>query len=218
MSKSVYEFWLSQDKEKLRFPILPETLDIKNSTQNETVRVSKFGELTFLDKAGAKIFSFSSFFPKDYSPLAEYSGFPSPENAIKTIEKWLDSEKPIQFLVTGTKINFKCSIDAFDHGEGQKDIGDHDFDITLKEFKMASPRKIKQKKKTQQTRPSKSSPKSHKVKRGDTLWALAGKYYSDSTQWRKIWEANKTMMIKRDKRNIRQPGHWIFPGQTLKIP
>ncbi|MCY9218931.1 LysM peptidoglycan-binding domain-containing protein, partial [Bacillus haynesii] len=45
-----------------------------------------------------------------------------------------------------------------------------------------------------------------------------GRFYGNSLQWRKIWNANKTAMIKRSKRNIRQPGHWIFPGQKLKIP
>jgi hypothetical protein len=58
----------------------------------------------------------------------------------------------------------------------------------------------------------------HTVKSGDTLWALAGKYYSKNTDWRKIWEANKSMLIARDKRNAYMQGHWIYPGQKLRIP
>ncbi|MCY8242606.1 LysM peptidoglycan-binding domain-containing protein [Bacillus haynesii] len=218
MTKSVYEFWLSQGKEKLRFPVLPEKIDVTNNTANENVQVAKFGELTFINDPNAKTISFSSYFPKKYSPLAEYKGFPSPENAIATIERWMKNKKPVRFLVTGTKINLNCSIDAFAHHEGQKDIGDRDFDITLKEYKTASPRKIKQKKKTKKKRPSKAAPKVYTVKKGDTLWHIAGRFYGNSLQWRKIWNANKTAMIKRSKRNIRQPGHWIFPGQKLKIP
>jgi nucleoid-associated protein YgaU len=60
--------------------------------------------------------------------------------------------------------------------------------------------------------------KYHTVVRGDTLWALAGRYYKRNLDWRKIWEANKAMMIKRDKRNSYMPGHWIYPGQKLRIP
>lgn len=57
------------------------------------------------------------------------------------------------------------------------------------------------------------------VKRGDTLWAIAGRHYNGkNTDWRKIWEANKDMLIKRDKRNANDHGHWIFPGQRLRIP
>ncbi len=111
-----------------------------------------------------------------------------------------------------------CSIESLKYSEGDNEIGDRDFDIVLKEYKTASPRKIKQKKKTKAKRPSKSSPKTYTVKKGDTLWDIAGRFYGKSTQWRKIWNANKTAMIKRSKRNIRQPGHWIFPGQKLKIP
>ncbi|WP_144625222.1 LysM peptidoglycan-binding domain-containing protein [Bacillus velezensis] len=218
MTKSVYEFWISQGKDRLRLPVLPEQIDISDAIQNDSVKVARFGEITFIDNPGAKEISFSSFFPKKHSPLSEYKGFPSPENAIARIDKWLKSKKPVQFLITGTKINLTCSIEAFSHSEGQKDIGDRDFEIKLKEYRTASPRKIKQKKKTKKKRPSKSAPKTYTVKKGDTLWDLAGKFYGSSMQWRKIWNANKTAMIKRSRRNIRQPGHWIFPGQKLKIP
>lgn len=218
LTKSVYEFWISQGKDKLRLPVLPDQLNISNTVQNETVKVAKFGDLTFIDEQGAKEISFSSFFPKKYSPIAEYQTFPSPENAITKIEKWMKAKKPVQFLITGTKVNLTCSIEGFSYSEGQQDIGDRTFDIQLKEYKTASPRKIKQKKKTKAKRPSKASPKTYTVKKGDTLWDIAGRFYGNSTQWRKIWNANKTAMIKRSKRNIRQPGHWIFPGQKLKIP
>ncbi|MCY8379707.1 LysM peptidoglycan-binding domain-containing protein [Bacillus haynesii] len=218
MTKSVYEFWLTQGKEKLRLPVLPEQLDVSNNLANESVKVSKFGEVTFINEPGAKRISFSSHFPKKYSPLSEYKGFLSPENAILKIEKWMKAKKPVQFLVTGTKINFTCSIENFSHREGEKDIGDRDFDLTLKEYQTASPRKIKQKKKTKKKRPSKPAPKMYTVKKGDTLWHIAGRFYGNSQEWRKIWNANKQAMIKRSKRNIKQPGHWIFPGQKLKIP
>ncbi|MGK9429560.1 LysM peptidoglycan-binding domain-containing protein [Bacillus atrophaeus] len=218
MTKSVYEFWISQGKEKLRFPVLPETIDVSNSLQNDSVKITGLGDITFIEEPGAKEISFSSFFPKKYSPIAEYKNIPSPENAIVKIEKWMKAKKPVQFLITGTKINMTCSIESFKYSEGGNEIGDRDFDIVLKEYKTASPRKIKQKKKTKTKRPSKASPKTYTVKKGDTLWDLAGKFYGSSTKWRKIWNANKTAMIKRSKRNIRQPGHWIFPGQKLKIP
>lgn len=218
MTKSVYEFWLTQGKEKLRLPVLPEQLVVSDNLGNESVKVAKFGEVTFINEPGAKTISFSSNFPKKYSSLAEYKGFPSPENAILKIEKWMKAKKPVRFLVTGTKVNFTCSIESFSHHEGEKDIGDRDFDISLKEYITASPRKIKQKKKSKKKRPSKSAPKVYTVKKGDTLWHIAGRFYGNSQEWRKIWNANKQAMIKRSKRNIKQPGHWIFPGQKLKIP
>lgn len=60
--------------------------------------------------------------------------------------------------------------------------------------------------------------KYHTVVKNDTLWHLAGRYYKNNLRWREIWEANKTMMIARDKRNSYMHGHWIYPGQKLRIP
>ncbi|MCY7539412.1 LysM peptidoglycan-binding domain-containing protein, partial [Bacillus pumilus] len=40
MGKSVYQLWISQGKDKLRFPVLPSELEITNNVQNETVKVA----------------------------------------------------------------------------------------------------------------------------------------------------------------------------------
>lgn len=60
--------------------------------------------------------------------------------------------------------------------------------------------------------------KYYTVKRGDTLWAIAKVKYGNPQKWTTIWEANKTMLIKRDKRNAKDHGHWIYPGMKLIIP
>lgn len=75
MTKSVYEFWLTQGKEKLRLPVLPEQLDVSNNLANESVKVSKFGEVTFINEPGAKTISFSSHFPKSILRLRNIKGF-----------------------------------------------------------------------------------------------------------------------------------------------
>lgn len=49
----------------------------------------------------------------------------------------------------------------------------------------------------------------HDVVKGDTLSAIAKKYYGDANQYNKIFEANKPMLIHPDK---------IYPGQKLRIP
>ncbi|MEN1969028.1 LysM peptidoglycan-binding domain-containing protein [Lentibacillus sp. N15] len=226
MSKSVYQFWLStnDNKERLRLPVLPSSLDMSNGSKNESVDISNLGEVTILQDPAAKIVQFSSFFPLHDSTLSEYSNPPKPWDAVKKIEKWKKAKVPLRFLVTGTSINLPVSIDNFSYGEEGGAVGDITYDLTLKEYLFVSIRQIKvkvpKKKKTKKkSRPAvKPKAKTHKVKSGDTLWHLAKRYYGNSLKWRKIWNANKSMMIKRDRRNIKQPGHWIFPGQVLKIP
>lgn len=51
--------------------------------------------------------------------------------------------------------------------------------------------------------------KTYTIKKGDTLWAIAKKYYGNGSQYTKIYNANK------DK--IKNP-NLIYPGQVIKIP
>lgn len=49
----------------------------------------------------------------------------------------------------------------------------------------------------------------HTVVRGDTLSAIAKKFYGNANAYPKIFEANKPMLTHPDK---------IYPGQLLRIP
>ena len=49
----------------------------------------------------------------------------------------------------------------------------------------------------------------HDVVKGDTLSAIAKKYYGDANKYNAIFEANRPMLTHPDK---------IYPGQKLRIP
>ena len=51
--------------------------------------------------------------------------------------------------------------------------------------------------------------RTHVVQKGDTLYSLARKYYSDQSKWKAIWEANKGSIPNKDKLTV---------GTTLVIP
>jgi nucleoid-associated protein YgaU len=59
-------------------------------------------------------------------------------------------------------------------------------------------------------RPARCSaqPAEHVVLKGDNLHLLAGYYYRDPRQWRKIWELNKA--------SVSRPSH-LVPGRTLRV-
>ena len=56
------------------------------------------------------------------------------------------------------------------------------------------------------------------IKDGDTLWDIAVAVYGDGTQWHRIYEANKDLLMHDDARNATDGGHWIHAGQVLHVP
>lgn len=59
---------------------------------------------------------------------------------------------------------------------------------------------------------AKKGAKSYTVKKGDTLWALAEKYYGDGTKWKLIAKANKI----KDPRKLQIGTKLVIPGVTDK--
>jgi hypothetical protein len=57
--------------------------------------------------------------------------------------------------------------------------------------------------------PTTDVPKTHTVKKGDTLWDLAQKYLNDPFRWPEIYRLNT---------DIVQDPHWIYPDEILKLP
>ena len=49
----------------------------------------------------------------------------------------------------------------------------------------------------------------HVVKRGDTLWDLAKAYLKDPFRWPEVFQRNT---------DIVENPHWIYPGETIRIP
>jgi hypothetical protein len=49
----------------------------------------------------------------------------------------------------------------------------------------------------------------HEVRRGDTLWDLAGRYLQDAFRWPELFEANRSVV---------EDPHWIYPGEILALP
>jgi hypothetical protein len=50
-------------------------------------------------------------------------------------------------------------------------------------------------------------PDAHVVQKGDTLWSICSKYFSDPWRWPRLWAANPS---------ITNP-HWIFPGDVVRL-
>ena len=60
------------------------------------------------------------------------------------------------------------------------------------------------------------------VQQGDTLWSLAARHLGDPLKWRVLWEANRDV-IEREQRRYPEARagmdgpDWIFPGTVIRI-
>lgn len=117
----------------------------------------------------------------------------------------------------GQNILSKALITEFDTSHPNTIYGGCAFTMEIKEIRIAkSPLVVKkavvQKQVTKQSTSSqkqKTTVRTHTVKRGDTLWALAKKFYGSGAKFPTIYEANKDKIKKPDLIQI---------GWVLKIP
>ena len=111
-------------------------------------------------------------------------------------------------------------INSFSYRE-QDGTGDVYFDLSLieyKEIKLNKTTSSNNANNNSTNRPAENSPKpsgenkTHKVVAGDSLWAIAQKYYGDGSQYPKIKEANKEKYTSLNNNNI------IYSNWELVIP
>ena len=188
--------------DSLRLPVPVQEVSVKSGTDINTISLAKGGELGIF--AGKKLdtISFSSFYPATERSYCQYPG------------------NPVRFIITETDINKQFLVDSFEKTYKINGRGDLYFSLSLVEYKEIvipqiapantnkAPTKTPTSKRPTDKKENKGS-KTHIVKRGDTLWGLAKKYYGDGSKYMKIANANK------DK--VKNP-NLIIDGWKLVIP
>lgn len=213
MKKRVIELSTSNRNERIVLPVNPATFEFSEAALNTKITLVNVGEVNLLGKRGLVTGTLSSFFPSSKSPFYRYADR-SPAAYIELLTKWKNSGSPIRVIVSDSDFNLMMSIDKIQRGyrEGTKDIN---YTLELTEYRKLNVPSVKVS--TVVNRPSglnsrpdtSSNGKTHTVVKGDTLWAIAKKYYGSGSQYTKIYEANK------DK--IKNP-NLIYPGQVFTIP
>lgn len=217
---SKYQIWLTHnnESEKVRFPVLPETITVKNGSMNKSVTISGLGEIVIKQDRPALLISFDGFFPATPFPGVQFTGLTAPEALKEKITGWKNSDKPSHFLVTGTNLNIHCTIEEFSCTERGGDVGALHYTLTLKEYREVSARQVKVEVSTQKaalpaetaTRTdNRIAEKTYTVAKGDCLWNIAAKCLGSGSRYTEIAALNA------DK--IKSP-NLIYAGQVLKLP
>lgn len=200
----------------------PAKLTVKIKNKNKTLILLNEGEINFLRTPGLTEIVVPFVFPM-------LTGR-SPDYYLGTLERLKTSKEPTQFILvrcspdgrTLYDTNMRVSVEDYNIVEDVKANGlDVAVDVSLKQWRdygtktatVEQPAEPSQAPTVtvEQEREASTAPaaKTYTVKKGDTLWAIAAKYYGKGSEYSKIAGANT------DK--ISNP-NLIYPGQVLTLP
>ena len=221
------EIWFKTKDKAIRLPVIPAEFERVIGADYETNNIIGLGDVATFNSNGLAQLSLSSFFPnKDYS-FNEYSNVPKPYDMVSHFKDWKNKGTVVRVILTGTDINQEMYITNFAYGE-KDGTGDVYYTMELLEYRPITIPVINENNSgnTQNTnRPTdnnnnnssnnnntNNAQKTHKVVKGDSLWAIAQKHYGKGSLYPKIKEANKSKYPSLAKNNI------IYTYMELIIP
>lgn len=218
----------------VQFPVAPAELSTKINGRNETIVLMNEGEVNVIKKTGLTDIEFEVLLPNVKYPFSVYpNGFQPATFYLEKLEKLKVGTKPFQFIINrmmpnGNLLfdtNMTVSIEEYEILESAENGFDVNVRIKLKQYKAYGNKKINLKTATkagnststaktatkatvEQKRPTtgKTTPKTHTVKAGETLWAIAKKYLGDGSKYTELAKIN----------NISNP-NVIKAGQVIKL-
>ena len=223
-----YAVFFDKDNATYRLPVNPEEIEISSTQAIEKYEILKLGQIAIPTYMELKEYSFEAEFPHNPLHYAETSGdFRDPDFYLRLFEQWRQKKEPVRFIASngiGDDINTLALIEELTVIERAGEEGDKYIGFQLLEYRefgkksvvvvtqeptAAAPVVAVAKKEEPVPAVNPKSNGTHVVQPGDTLWAIAKKYYGNGNQYTKIFNANK------DK--IKNP-NLIYPGQQLVIP
>ena len=220
MTSKKYEMWLTHnaEKEKIQLPVLPESFQVTNGSNNDKVNVVGLGEIVIMQSRPALQISFSSFFPATKFPGLKVKKITKPLTLVKKINKWKATKQLIHLIVTSCGVDIYAAIENFTYSEVGGDPGTYQYSLDLKEYREIKVRKVKVNipkkkatvKKEEPRVDNTVQPRTYTVQPGDCLWNIAKRFYGNGALYTKIYEANKGV--------IGGNPNLIYAGQVYTIP
>lgn len=213
MSYSVY---FKYNNETYPLPVNPEQIEISVVQANEKYNILKLGQIVVPTHMELAKYSFEVEFPYSLRHYVETAGdFKTSDYYLKHFSDWRKELKPVLFTANnglGENISSLVLIEELTITEKAGEEGDKYVSFRLSEYREFNPKPTQSGAvytlgKSSEAEVNPKGTGLYVVVSGDSLWAIAKKYYGDGSKYNKIVEAN----------NIKNPS-LIFPGQRLVIP
>ncbi len=227
-----YNFYI----DGMKLPIAPPSLTITVGSKNETVDLINGGEINILKSPALIEVSFEARFPmRNYPYAPQVNSFDSYYSAIKELK---ENKKPFIYIVSRTTpsgvvtwdTNLTMALESFTLNEDWEEGDDVLIEFELKQYKSYGTKTVKVSNGNQvhkvpeatNTRTEQTvTQTTYVIKSGDRLYTIAQRHYGDSSRWRDIYAANKSVIEDTaKKRGLKSSsnGHWIFPGTEIVLP
>ena len=182
--------WHNNGEERIYFTVNPARLTVTRPNENRVRSLAMGGTVNIWGGRGLREVKLTTFLPAAASPF--YNG-QEPESVLAMLKSWQDSGDPVRLIISGSDINDAFLIEDVSEtlAEGDRDVG---LTLTLREYKFKSALAALaggSAASVSKTRTDERvTPKTYTVKKGDTLWDIACRYYGDGTKWGAIAAKN----------------------------
>lgn len=226
---SGYNFYI----DGLKLPVAPEKLEISIGSNNKVKTLINGGDFNILKSPSLIEISFDMRLPQTAYPWASDSDAEKYLNKLKDLK---ENKKSFRFIVTRSlglnrlfDTNLLMALEEYKIKEDSDEGFDIIVEVELKQWKLYGTKVYTPSKTADTTGGQKRSDSnangnsntSYTIVSGDTLWAIAKKFYGDGSLWKKIYNANSNVIETTAKnRGMKSSsnGHWIFPNTKLVIP